>query len=49
MSDDPQVVEAGLKVVSKAKPLIYAGNANNCAALAKTRTAVRVPGRALLR
>ena len=35
MSDDPQVVEAGLKVVSKAKPLIYAGNANNCAALAK--------------
>ena len=35
MSDDPEVVEAGLKVVSKAKPLIYAGNANNCAALAK--------------
>ena len=35
MSDDPQVVEAGLKAVSKAKPLIYAGNANNCAALAK--------------
>ena len=35
MSDDPQVAEAGLKVVSKAKPLIYAGNANNCAALAK--------------
>jgi acetyl-CoA decarbonylase/synthase, CODH/ACS complex subunit gamma len=34
MSDDPEVVEAGLKVVSKAKPLIYAGNVNNCASMA---------------
>jgi acetyl-CoA decarbonylase/synthase complex subunit gamma len=35
MSNDPQVVEAGLKIVSKAKPLIYAGTADNCAAFAK--------------
>jgi acetyl-CoA decarbonylase/synthase, CODH/ACS complex subunit gamma len=35
MSDDPPVVEAGLKIVSKAKPLIYAGTADNCAAFAK--------------
>jgi acetyl-CoA decarbonylase/synthase complex subunit gamma len=35
MSDAPQIVEAGLKIVSKAKPLIYAGTADNCAAVAK--------------
>jgi acetyl-CoA decarbonylase/synthase complex subunit gamma len=35
MSDNPEVVEAGLKVVSKAKPLIYAGSTNNCASMAK--------------
>jgi acetyl-CoA decarbonylase/synthase complex subunit gamma len=35
MSDDPQVAEDGLKIVSKAKPLIYAGTADNCAAFAK--------------
>jgi len=35
MSDDPHVIEAGLKIVSKAKPLVYAGNATNCANLAK--------------
>lgn len=35
MSDDPQVVEAGLMIVSKSKPLIYAGTADNCAAFAK--------------
>jgi acetyl-CoA decarbonylase/synthase complex subunit gamma len=35
MSNDPEVVEAGLKVVSKAKPLIYAGSIDNCASMAK--------------
>ncbi|MGZ4864300.1 MAG: acetyl-CoA decarbonylase/synthase complex subunit gamma [Halobacteriota archaeon] len=35
MSDAPEVVEAGLKVVSKAKPLIYAGTTINCASMAK--------------
>jgi acetyl-CoA decarbonylase/synthase, CODH/ACS complex subunit gamma len=34
MSNDPKVVEAGLKIVSKAKPLIYAASANNCASMA---------------
>ena len=35
ISDDPQVIEEGLKLVSKAKPLIYAGTTGNCTAMAK--------------
>jgi len=35
ISGDPQVMEEGLKLVSKAKPLIYAGTITNCTAMAK--------------
>ena len=35
ISDSPQVIEEGLKLVSKAKPLIYAGTTGNCTAMAK--------------
>ena len=35
ISGDPQVMEEGLKLVSKAKPLIYAGTISNCTAMAK--------------
>ena len=35
ISDDSQVIEEGLKLVSKSKPLIYAGTADNCTAMAK--------------
>ncbi len=35
ISDDPQTIEEGLKLVSKAKPLIYAGTADTCTAMAK--------------
>ncbi len=35
MSDDPLIIEEGLKVVSKSKPLIYAATVDNCASMAK--------------
>jgi len=35
MSDDPLIIEEGLKLVSKSKPLIYAGTVDNCASMAK--------------
>ena len=34
MSDDPLIIEEGLKLVSKSKPLIYAGTVGNCASMA---------------
>ncbi len=35
MNHDPLIIEAGLKVISKSKPLIYAATVDNCASMAK--------------